>query len=127
MVLTARDLELFVRGEESPHLLEGLGRDDEIARRRRGRLDGELHLRETMPIRRHHAHLLGAKLPQHAIENRPTLLGRDRERGMRDQLLQIARADAPALVESYRGKAREFVFRKSENLEVRLAAVECDA
>ena len=33
-----RDLELFVLGKEAPDLLERLGRHDQVARRRAGRI-----------------------------------------------------------------------------------------
>ena len=54
----------------------------------------------------------------------PTFLGADGERRVRDELLQIAGPDAPALVEAHRGKARELVARQAEDLEVRATAVE---
>src|SRR6185295_7796734 len=46
---------------------------------------------------------------------------------VRDQLLQIARPDAPTLVESDIRKGRELVARQTENLEMRSSAIERDA
>ena len=66
---------------------------------RTSRLDRHLHLRKTMAVGRDHAHHLRLELPQHAVEDRPAFLGGDSERRMRDQLLKIAGADPPTLVE----------------------------
>src|SRR5687768_1093979 len=78
-----------------------------------------------MSVRSHHSHRLRLQLPQDAIEDRPALLGADCERCVGDELLQIARTDAPALVEPNRRKAREFVTRKAQDFEVRTSTVEC--
>src|SRR4051812_11347954 len=77
-----------------------------------------------MAVRRDHAHHLGTKLPENAVENRSALFGGDRERRMRDELLQLARADPPALVEAHRGERGELVLRKAQDLEVRATTIE---
>src|SRR5580765_5545291 len=46
---------------------------------------------------------------------------------MRDELLKIARSDPPTLVEANIRKCRKLVTGKSENLEMRAAAIQRDA
>src|SRR5437762_12200339 len=127
MILTSCDLELLIFGKKSTDLLQSLWRYDEIARRRRCGLDRQLHLRQAMPIGCNHAHHLRPKLPQHTVQNRPALLGRDSERRVCDELVQLTGANSPTLVETDSGKRGEFIPRKTEDLEVRTATVQRNA
>src|SRR4029077_17541160 len=107
-------------------LLQCFGGHDQIARWRRGRLDRQLHFGEAMSVRCDHAHVLWSKLPEHAIENRSAFFRRHRERCVRDKLLQLARANAPTLVEAHGWERWELITRKTENFEMRASAVERD-
>src|SRR6185503_4492775 len=96
-------------------------------RRSASGLDRHFHFRQSMSIRRDHAHHVGLELPKHTVEDRPAFLGRDSERCVGDELLKVSGANPPAFVEANVWKRGELVARKSENLEVRAAAIECDA
>ena len=101
-----RDLELLVLGKEPADLLERLGWNDEIARRaRRSDLIGISIFARRWPFVATIRIVSGLQLPEHAVEDRPALLGANRERRVRDQLLEIAGANAPALVEAHVRKA----------------------
>src|SRR3982751_280987 len=100
MILTTSDLELLVGRKQPTNLFEGLRRYDEIAGRSTSGFDRYLHLGETMTIRRDHPHRFGLELPEHTIEDRSTFFRAHCERRVRDQLLQIARSNAPTFVES---------------------------
>src|ERR1700761_6246583 len=77
-----------------------------------------------MTVRRHHPHHLRLQLPQHTVQDRTALFVRDSERGVLNELLKIARANTPALVEAHAWKRRELVARETQNLEVRPTAIE---
>ena len=124
MVVAARDLELFVFREEPPDLVEGLRRNDQVTRWSSGRRDGHLHLREAMAVRGDHSHQLGAELPENAVQDRAAFLRRDREGGVIDELSQVARAHAPAVLELHRRETRKLVLGKAQDLEMRSPAVE---
>ncbi len=128
MIIAARDLELFLGGKEFSHLLECLGRNDEVAGRRlRFPNSGHLHLREPVAVGCDHSHAVRTKLPKDAVENRPAFFNRDCERGMRYQLLQVSRPNSPAVREFDRGKGRELVLWQAEQLELGSAAFERDS
>src|SRR5881409_2215374 len=62
-------------------------------------LGRDVHLGEPVPVGRHHAHVVGPELPQHAVQDRPALLGRSREGDVPDELVHHARLGVPRAVE----------------------------
>src|SRR3954463_12248382 len=117
MIVTTRDLELLFRGKQSPHLLERFRRHDQIAGRRTRGFNRNVHLGKTVTIGGNHAHAIRPELPQYAVQDRPAFLRRYRKRRMGYQLLQVARANSPALVEAYGGKCWKLIPRQAEQLE----------
>src|SRR4051812_48605672 len=77
-----------------------------------------------MTIGGDHPHFVRSQLPEHAIQNRPAFFSRYRKRGMRDQLLQIARSYPPTFVETDGGESRKFIPRQAKEFEPRSPAIE---
>src|SRR6478672_3334181 len=121
MVLPSRNLELFIGGKEPADLLERLRRNNQVCRGHSTRLDRYLHLGETVPVGRDHPHHVRTQLPQHTVQDRTAFFGGDREGRVRDQLLQLPRPDAPALVELDVRKRGKLIPGKTEEPEMRAA------
>jgi len=87
----------------------------------------DVHLGESVPVGRHHAHVVGPELPQYAVQNRPTLLRRGREGDVPHQLVHHTRRRVPRPVELDGGEGRKLLTRQTEQLELRAAAFDCHA
>ena len=125
MVLALGDLDLFVGPEQPPDLLERLGRHDEIGlRRAAGRRRRDVHPGQPVAVGGHHPHPLGPELPEHAVQDRPALLGAGGEGHVRDQLLQVLGRRAPAAVELDRRERRELLARQAQQPELGAAALD---
>src|SRR3546814_8373818 len=66
VVLAPRHLDLVFGVEEPADLLERLGGHDQIGLAAARRGGGDVHPGEPVPVGGHHAHPLGARLPEHA-------------------------------------------------------------
>src|SRR5215210_4184468 len=102
MVVSTSDLQFFIRREKAPDLLERLGRYDQLAGSSTRGIHRDLHLCESMTIGRHHSHVIGTKLPQNTVQDRPAFLSRYSKGSMRDQLLKVTRSYSPAILETDR-------------------------
>ena len=127
MVVAPGDLDFLLGAEQPADLLERLGRHDQIglgraSRRRRG----NVHPRQPVAVGGHHAHPLGPELPEHAVQDRPALLGARREGHVGDQLLQILRRRPPAALELDGGEGGELLARQTEEPELGAAALDGD-
>src|SRR6185437_9825453 len=114
VVFAARDLEVFFCREEASELLECFGRNDQVFRVAVLSRDRYIDFGEAVAVGRDHTHSLTTKLPEHAIENRAAFLRGNGEGCVRDELLQLARFDSPALRESHDWKRRELITRQAE-------------
>jgi hypothetical protein len=91
MIFAAGNLHCLIGVEQAPDLLQRLGRHDEIGLGGSTRLGGgHIHACQTVAVRGHHAHALGPKLPEHAVQNRTAFLGAGREGHMPNQLLELS-------------------------------------
>src|SRR5688500_2684429 len=124
VILPASDLQLLLSREKPPDLLKSLRWNDQIVRWCRIRLNRHGHFRKSMPVRRHHTHLISTELPQNTIQDGTTFLGRYRKSCMGDQLLEISGLDTPAFIKLHCWKSREFIPRKSQKFELRSTALE---
>src|SRR5437773_2623556 len=84
VIVAACDLQLLLRWEQPSHLLQCFRRNDQVTRWRVSRVNRQIHLRQTMTIRRNHTHLVRPELPQNTVQDRSTLLSRNGERSVRD-------------------------------------------
>src|SRR5881409_2215372 len=62
-------------------------------------LGRDVHLGEPVPVGRHHAHVVGPELPQHAVQDRATLFRRGRESDVAYELVHHPRLGLPRAVE----------------------------
>src|SRR5207302_1597374 len=77
--------------------LQRLGGNDQVGGR--ASLRGHVHLGEPVAVCRHHAHPVGAQLPEHAVQDRAALLGGRRERHVPDELVYHSGRRLPGAVE----------------------------
>ena len=110
-------------------VIQGLGRDDQVALRGLGALGAnrDLHLGEPMTIRGDHPHTVGTHFPEHTVQDGTALFGADGERGVRDEPLQIARRHTQRLLECHGREARELTLRQPKEFELGASALKSDA
>ena len=114
VIVALGDLELGLGRVEPADLLERLGRHDQVGGGAPAR--GHVHLGQPVAVGRHHAHAVGAKLPQDSVENRPAFLGGGGERHVRNQFVDDPGGRRPGLVDLERREGRELLPRQAEEL-----------
>ena len=84
VILAPGDLDRLVGAEEPADLFQRLGRDDQVGLGcTLGSAGRHIHAGQPVPVGGHHAHPLGAELPQHPIQDRAALFGARRKCHMR--------------------------------------------
>jgi len=85
-----------------------------------------IHARQPVSVGGHHAHLVGTKLPQHAVQDRATFFRAGCKRDVPDELVQLLGRHRPAAVEADGRKGGEFLARQPQQLELGLPALQAD-
>ena len=127
VVFAPGDLQFLFRAEEPPDLLQCLGRHDEVglALPASGP-DRDVHPGQPVSVGGDHPHPVGPQLPEHAVENRPALLGGGGKGDMPDELLEVRGRTGPATVELDGRKGGEFLAGQPEQPELGPAALDVD-
>ena len=125
VVVALRELDLGIARVEPADLLERLGGNDEIRRRSTGRR--HIHLGQAVTVRRHHAHPVGAQLPEHAVQDRPAFLRRRGKRHVSYQLVDDAGRRFPSLLEFHRGERGKLLAGQAQQFELGATRLDRDA